>query len=480
VSLKKQTFSALIWTFLDTVFTKGITLFASVLLARTLGPEDFGIVGMITIFIAIGTTLADSGLASSLIRSQEADEKDYATVFYTNMGISLFVYLLLFAAAPFIADFYHQAILTSVVRVYGLSFIISAFSAVQLAIHTKNMQFKKLMRYSLPANLIGVTTGVIMAHRDFGVWSIVGMYLTTQSVNSILLWMFSDWKPGLYFSTEKLKKHFDFGNKLMLSGILNAVFDNIYSVLIGKFFSVRQLGFYDRAKVFNNYPVTILTTIIAKVTYPLLSNIQEEKERISRTYKQILQFTFFVTAPLMIGLAAASEPLVELLLGKEWLVSALFFKILCFSSMLYPIHAFNINILKVYGRSDLFLKLEILKKMLILTGVLVSFSFGIYALLWASVATSFLSLLVNTYYSSNMIQYRTLQQLKDMLPTFVYAMLSGIAVAVVLHFLEDFSIILKLFLSGITGIIIYFVLNKLFANPPYIYTEQLLKTRFLR
>ncbi|WP_442787034.1 lipopolysaccharide biosynthesis protein [Flavobacterium suncheonense] len=480
MSLKKQTFSALIWTFLDTVFTKGITLLASILLARTLGPDDFGIIGMITIFIAVGTTLADSGLASSLIRSLEADDKDYSTVFITNVGISLVIYLILFSTAPFIAGFYNQEVLTDVVRVYGLSFVISALSAVQLAIHTRNMQFKKLMRYNLPANLIGVVIGIAMAYSDFGVWSIVGMYLTTQSVNSALLWFFSDWKPSWYFSAEKLKKHFNFGNKLMLSGILNAVFDNIYSVLIGKYFSVRQLGFYDRAKVFNNYPVTILTTIISKVTYPLLSNIQEEKERISRTYKQILQFTFFVTAPLMIGLAAAAEPLVELLLGKEWLTSAFFFKVLCFSSMLYPIHAFNINVLKVYGRSDLFLKLEILKKIIILIGVLISFSFGIYALLWTSVVTSFLSLLVNTYYSSDMIHYKTLQQLKDMLPTFVYALLSGTAVAVMLYLLCDFSVILKLFLSGITGIIVYFVLNKLFANPPYIYTEQLLKNRFLR
>ncbi|WP_313803778.1 lipopolysaccharide biosynthesis protein [Flavobacterium sp.] len=480
MSLKKQTFSAIIWTFLDTVFTKGITLFASVVLARTLGPEDFGIIGMITIFIAIGTTLTDSGLASSLIRSQEADEKDYSTVFFTNVGISLVIYLILFLSAPFIAKFYNQEILVSVVRVYGLSFVVSALSAVQLAIHTKNMQFKKLMRYSLPANIIGVATGIFMANKGFGVWSIIGMYLTTQIINSILLWIFSDWKPHLYFSKAKLKKHFDFGNKLMLSSLLNTFFDNIYSVLIGKFFSVRQLGFYDRAKVFNNYPVTILTTIISKVTYPLLSNIQEEKERIARTYKQILQFTFFITAPLMIGLAAASEPLVELLLGKEWLTSAFFFKILCFSSMLYPIHAFNINILKVYGRSDLFLKLEIIKKVIIVLGVIVSFSFGIYALLWASVVTSFVALLINTYYSSDMIHYKTFHQLRDMLPTLVYALLSGITIAAVIHFLDDYSILLKLFLAALTGIIVYFVLNKLFSNPPYIYTEQLLKNRFSR
>ena len=314
MSFKKIIFSGLIWTAIDTFFLRGILFIATIVLARILGPADFGIVGMITIFITVGNSLVDSGLSASLIRTPEANDEDFSTVFYLNLANSLLIYLIVFSLAPYIADFFNQEILVNIIRLYCTTFVISAFSSIQLAILDKKMKFKKMMLCNIPGIVLGVIVGIGLGYFGFGVWSIVIMQLVTQLIQSIFLWFYSDWKPSLTFSKEKMKQHYGFGYKLMLSSLINTVFKNINNVVIGKFFSVQSLGFYERARTFNEYPVSALTAIIGKVSYPLLSRIQNEKERITVVYKQLLQFTIFIVTPIMLAFAAIAKPLFLLVL----------------------------------------------------------------------------------------------------------------------------------------------------------------------
>lgn len=477
MSLRNQTLSGLLWTFIDTFVLRGLSFISTIILARWLGPEEFGLIGMIAVFIAIGSTIADSGMSASLIRMKNPDERDFSTVFVLNLLLSSIFFVLIFFLAPDIAKFYNQESLTSLVRVYSLSFIIGAFSAVQLAILNVRMEFKRIMKQNMPGTIVGVLVGITLGYLDYGVWSIVFMYLTTQLIQSLVLWTASSWRPSLHFSTDRARYHFGFGYKLMLSGLLNTVFQNVYNIIIGRFYSVRDLGYFERSKSFNDYPVTILTTVMSKVTYPLLSSIQADKDRISLVYRRIMRISFFVTCPLMFGAAAVARPLFLIVLGQEWLAAVPYFQILCLASIFYPIHAFNLNVFKVYGKSDLFLKLEILKKILIIVGLVIGFQFGIIGLVWSSVLCNYLALFINTYYSADMIHYSGRQQFFDMLPTFVTAILAFMASYGIQVFLVGAHALYLVFVGGLSFSIVYLVLNYLFKSDPLIYSLTLLKNK---
>lgn len=477
MSLRNKALGGVLWTVIDTFVLRGFSFLATIVLARWLGPTEFGLVGMIALFIAIGTSLTDSGMSTSLIRTKNADDKDFSTVFILNLVLSFVVYLVLFFAAPFIADFFNQPVLIGVVRLYCLSFIISAFSAVQLARLNANMQFKKIAKLNIPGTIIGVLVGLFMGYMGYGVWAIVYMYLSTQLVQSISLWLSSDWKPSLIYSKEKALYHYRFGYKLMLSGLLDTVFKNIYNIVIGKFYSVRELGFFERSKSFNNYPVTIITGVISKVTYPLLANIKDEPERVSNVYRRLMRLTFFITVPLMFAAAAIAKPLFLLVLGGQWLPAVPFFQILCLASMFYPIHAFNLNVFKVYGRSDLFLKLEVAKKILIAIGLLIGFQFGIIGLVWSSVITNYLALFINTHYSAGMINYSGKKQLLDMLPTFITGGIMFVFVYLFLNHFTNISLILQTILGIGIGVVTYLGLNKLIKADSLNYLLVLIKKR---
>lgn len=477
MSLKKQALSGVIWTFADTFLIRGFSFVAMIFLARWLGPTDFGLIGMIAVFIAIGSSLTDSGMTNSLIRTKAPDQSDYSTVFIVNLIMSLLVYGIVYLAAPFIADFFGHAILVDVIRLYCLIFLIIAFSAVQLAILTKEMNFRKITIINLPSTLIGVTVGLYLGYNDYGVWSIVWMYLTTELLKTILLWLTANWKPKLQFSKIKFKYHYSFGYKLMLSGLIDTVFRNIYNILIGKYFSAQTLGYYERSKQFSEYPSSTLTGIISKVSYPLLSNIKEDSSRLEDVYRKLIRVSFFVIAPLMLGSAAIAKPLFLFALGEEWLPAVLFFQILSLGMMLYPIHAFNLNILKVYGRSDLFLKLEIIKKVIIAIAVFIAFQFGVMGLVWSSVFTSFAALGVNMYYSSKLINYPIIQQFKDLGQTFFLAFLTALLMLQITLLFSDTQLVLQAISAVICGVVIYVSINYLLKKSPLHEALWILKTR---
>lgn len=477
MSLKKKTFSGVIWSFADTFLVRALIFIAMILLARWLGPDEFGLVGMIAVFIAIGRTLTDSGMTNSLIRTKEPDKADYSTVFFVNLLMSLLVYGVIYFSAPFIAKFFDQPILTGVVRLYCLIFLLIALSAVQLAILTKEMNFNKITKLNFPSTVIGVSVGLYLGYNEYGVWSIVWMYLIIEGIRSILLWIFSNWKPEFIFSKSKFKFHYKFGYKLMLSSLLDTVFKNLYNILIGKFFSAQTLGYYERSKQFSEYPSSTLTGVLGRVTYPMLSEIQDDTTRLKIVYRKIIRISFFIIAPLMLGGAAIAKPLFLLVLGEEWLPAVFFFQILSLAMMLYPIHAFNLNILKVYGRSDLFLKLEIIKKSIILFTVIIAFQFGILGLVWNSVFTSFAALGINMYYSSRLINYTVTQQIKDLSLTFFIAIVTALLMYQIVNLLPETLLILQLIIASICGFIFYSVINYLYKKSPLHQALWLIKTR---
>lgn len=464
MSLRKKATSGLVWTFMDMGFSKAVGLVASIALGRLLSPTDFGLLAMIYIFTAISTAIVDGGLTESLVRSNDADQSDFSTIFYTNMLLAIGMYIVLFFAAPYISLFYGEPILTAVLRVYALVFIINAISAVHSCLFTREMNFRIHMIVSVPGIVIGTAAGILMAYNDYGVWSIVWMHLTTQGVYSIMYLIVSSWKPSFIFSKVSLKRHLDFGYKLTLTSIINTGFRNIYNVIIGKFYSTQALGQFDRARVFNDYPVQMLTVMITKVTYPLLSQIQDEKERLKMAYQQILQLVFFIAAPLMLVLSVVSEPLITLLIGEKWLQAAVFFKIMCFAGIFYPLHSFNLNVLKVYGRSDWFLKAEFINKIIAVGLIAISLFFGIYGLVWSSVAISITTLVINIHYTNKLIDYPIFQQLFDLRFTIV---ISAIVYVISYLFITmvDLNQIYQVAFTFLIGTLCYVILTYLFKSP---------------
>lgn len=441
MSLQKKTISGLIWTFSQQFSVQGINFIVQIVLARILLPAEFGLIGMLTIFIAIGNSLMDSGMTSSLIRTPEANQKDYSTVFFVNLIASFVIYTILFASAPLISDFYRQPILTPIVRVYTISFIIRAFVGVQTTKLTKEMNFKAQMMMQIPSVIIGGITGIILAYQGYGVWSLVWMNLIQSFLFTLQHWFKTGWYPSWILDKATFKKHLGFGYKLTMSGLLNTIYNNIYNIVIGKFFSATQLGYYTRAQTLQTFPVTNLATALNKVTYPMFASIHNDNVKLKLAYKKLMQQVIFWIAPVMISLIVMAEPLFRYVLTDKWLPAVPYFQLLCFTGILYPLHAYNLNILNVKGRSDLFLRLEIYKKAITTIGIICAVPFGIYGLVYLQIITSILAFGINTLYSGKMIGYPGIEQLKDISPLILIALIiGGILYPIYIFVIKDYHL----------------------------------------
>jgi O-antigen/teichoic acid export membrane protein len=377
MQLKKEAFSGMVWVFIDYFLVKGVSFVGSIVLARLLMPSDFGIIAMIAIFMTFGNILLDSGLSSSLIRNNNNDDKDYSTVFFTNIFFGILLYVFFFIIAPIIASFFNQLILINIIRFYSIVFLLTSFSSVQMTILIKNMQFKKIAVLNVPSVILGLGVGVFMAINDYGVWSIISMYLVTQLVLSLGLWLSSEWKPNFIFSKDRFLYHFNYGYKLLLANFLSGTTTELYNVVTAKFYPLNTAGNFERAFTLNNYPLTILIQIIGKVTFPLLSKIQNDKQYLQEVFIKLVRFTFFVSAPVMIILSASAKPLILTLLGEKWSDAIPIFQILCLGGIFYTLQSLNINTIKIYGRTDYILKGEIFLKilMVLLSGSALLFGF---------------------------------------------------------------------------------------------------------
>lgn len=458
MQMKKEAFSGMIWVFIDYFLVKGVSFVGSIFLARMLMPSDFGIIAMIAIFISIGNILMDSGLSSSLIRNNDNNDIDYSTVFYTNILFGFLIYAFFFFTAPILAVFFNQDILIDIIRVYSIIFLFTSFSSVQMTILIKNMKFKRIAILNLPSVFFGLATGICMAMNGYGVWSIISMYLATQFLLSTGLWLTSDWKPKFIFSKERFLFHFKYGYKLLLANVLSGTTVNIYNSVVGKFYTLNIAGNFERAFTLNNYPLMILTQIIGKVSFPLLSSIQNDKEYFNEIFIKLVRFAFFVSAPIMIILSASAKPLILTLLGAKWFESITVFQTLCFGGVFYTLQALNVNTIKIYGRTDFILKGEFFLKIIMIALSGSALFLGLNIFLWSIVLNSFITLLINMFYCSKVINTTVKQQLLNMLPVFLIALATFGIIKLALYYLDTYdgiSEIFKLFFSFSFGISVY-------------------------
>lgn len=462
-SLKNKTVKGIVWSSVERFSVQGIQFLVMIVMARLLTPKDYGLVGMVAIFIAVAQSLVDSGFSQALIRKQNRTETDNSTVFYFNIFVGILLYLVLFAIAPLVADFYDSPELTALMRVICLSVVFNSFVVVQRALLTVNIDFKTQAKASLTAAVVSGVIGIGMAYSGFSYWSIVAQQLVNLGLNTLLLWIFTRWRPRWIYSWGSFRELFTFGSKLMFSGLLDVVYRNMYLLVIGKVFTASSLGYYTRANQFAEFPSSNLTGIMQRVTYPVLCQIQDDDERLAQIYRRFLRLSAFLIFPLLVGLSAVAEPFVLLLLKEQWLFAATLLQIICFAMMWYPIHAINLNLLQVKGRSDLFLRLEIIKKAIAVLILCVTIPMGLIAMCVGQILSSLIALIINTNYTGKLIQVGFLRQMRDLLPTLLLSLSMWGVVYGITSCLS--GIILQLIVGIIAGMVYYIALSALFHFP---------------
>ncbi len=409
-------------TGIERFFLTGLGFLATIVLARLLSPLEFGLIAILVVFYEVGRQVIDGGLGLSIIREKEADDRDFSTVFYASVVMAIAFYGFLFAIAPFVARFYEEPILEPLLRVYGLMVPVSAFTVIQRSIMLKRVQFKRLALMRVPGHILGAALGITMAWQGFGVWSIVAYHFSRDLIMAIFFWIASSWHPSLTFDKLRFRHHYSFGYKLMFTSLLGTLSRELYSLVIGKQFSVETLGQYRRSKVLVQFPSMALGGVIQDVTYPLLSRMQDNPERLARSFRSLVRSVSFVSMPMMATLIVTAGPLIELVLGTQWLGAVPIFQVLCVSGAVIPLHAVMRNLLNVFGRSDLALRLAVLtlcaSGVVLVIGVL----FGFYALLWGSVSVAYLALLVNGHYVTRLMERQSTHPMQDVLPSLVAAM----------------------------------------------------------
>lgn len=415
-SLKRQAVGGVIWSAVERFSVQGVQFAVMIAMARVLSPSDYGLVGMLAVFIAVAQSLVDSGFSQALIRKQGRTAVDESTVFYFNVVVGFLLYGVLCLSAPLVARFYDAPELEPLMRVVCLSVVFNSLAVVQRARLTLDIDFKTQAKASLTAAVVSGVVGIWMAYTGWGVWSIVAQQLANLGVNTLLLWVFTRWRPQWVYSWASFRELFSFGSKLMLSGLLDTLYRNVYLIVIGKAFSAEDLGYYTRAHQFSEFPSSSLTGILQRVTYPVLCKIQDDDARLASAYRRFLRVSAFLIFPLLAGLSAVAEPLILLLLKEQWLFAATLLQIICFSMMWYPIHAINLNLLQVKGRSDLFLKLEVIKKIIGVVILCATLPFGLVVMCAGQIVSSVLCLAINTHYTGKLIQVGFIRQMRDLFP----------------------------------------------------------------
>lgn len=424
-SLKDKTVKGVMWSSIDRFTSQGISFIFSILIARMLMPSDYGVIAMLGIFMAISNCFIDSGFGTALVRKIDRTETDFSTVFYFNIVVAIIFYSLLWIASPYIAAFYETPLLERITKVVGLNLIVGALGGIQGAKLTIAIDFKTTAKISVITNIFTGVAGLSLAYLGYGVWALVFQSLSSCILRTILLWFYVRWVPQWTFSKKSFKEMFSFGSKLLASALMDTTYNNIYTIVIGKCFSSTALGTYSRADGLAQFPSSNITGVLQSVTYPVLSSIQNEPERMAEGYKRLLRISAFVIFPLMVGLAAVADPFIRLILTDKWEGSIYYLQILCFALMWYPIHAINLNLLMAKGRSDYFLKLEIIKKIQGVLILCVTIPMGLVAMCYGRIVSSLISLIWNTYYTKKIIGYGYFQQMKELAHIILHALVMG-------------------------------------------------------
>lgn len=470
---KKSVFLGLMWRFLERCGAKGIQFIVQIILARILTPDDYGIIGLIAVFISILTVFAQSGLGQALVQRKDADDTDFSTVLYFSLGFSIVLYVLLYFLSPLIANFYNLPQLTSVIRVLGIVIIINAVNGVQQAYVQKHMLFKKFFFVTLIGTSISAILSIIAAYKGFGVWALVVQQISNQLINTIILFIFVKWRPVLKFSITKMKNLFSYGWKLLCSALIDTVYNNIYSLIIGKYYSPSELGYYNRGKQFPMLIIENINSAIDSVLFPTLSNAQDKREYLKAITRRSIVTSTFLIFPAMAGLAAIAKPITILLLTDKWLPAVPFIQYCCFTYAFWPVHTANLQAIKAVGRSDIFLKLEIIKKIIGVIILVVTLPYGLSVMMIGRCVATLISSFINAFPNKKLLGYSYTEQLKDMLPSFVLSLVMLACICFVT--LLPINSIIQLIIQIVFGISIYISLAKLFKLECFEYIFKLVK-----
>ncbi len=473
-SLKEKTVKGTFWSAADSFLAQGVAFIVGIVLARLLSPEEYGLLGIVTIFTTVMLGVVDSGFSNALIRKKKVTNEDYNTLFIFNLGVSLFLFVILFVCAPWISHFFDRPQLVELVRVMGLILILQALSIVQNTILTKKIDFRTKTKASVTSAVVSGVIGITMAFTGFGVWSLVAQQLSRQLVYSILLWVFNRWWPKLRINIESLKYMWGFGWKLLVSGLLDNIWKEMYQLVVGKFYSPAALGQYTRSRQYAQLFSSNITSIVQRVTYPVLAEIQDNRTRMVSGYRKIIKTTMFVTAILMISMGAVAEPLIYCLIGPQWHEASTYLPLICITMSLYPLQAINLNMLQIQGRSDIFLYLEIIKKILAIGPICLGIFVSIYWMLIGSLITSIIAFFLNSFYTGKKLGYSSWMQLKDVLPSYVLALF----VAIPVYFLKfiPLSYWIILLLQIIIGIVVLLTICELRRHPEYLEVKCIILT----
>ena len=420
--------SNLIWRFLERCGAQGVTLIVSLILARLLDPEVYGTVALVTVFITIVQVFVDSGLGTALIQKKNADDLDFSSVFFFNLALCIAMYLALFFAAPLISAFYKMPDLTAIIRVLGLVIVFSGVKNVQQAYVSRNLLFKKFFFSTLTGTVAAAVIGIYMAYSGYGVWAIVFQMLVNTAVDTIILWIIVKWRPKMMFSLQRLKGLYSYGWKLLVSALIDTGFNKLQQMIIGKVYTKSSLAFYNQGE---QYPLAIVSNInasIDSVLLPVMSKAQDDPNAVKNMTRRAIKTSTYIIMPCMVGLGVCSEPLISLLLTDKWLPCVFFLRVFCFSYAFWPIHTANLNAINALGRSDLFLKLEIIKKIVVLLATLSTMFISVKAMACSVLATSILGQMINSWPNKKLMDYSYFEQVKDMLPQICLSLIMGILV----------------------------------------------------
>lgn len=446
-SLKDKTVKGVGWSAVDSIAGQGVTFLVGLVLARLLSPDEYGLIGVVMIFITVFNAIVDSGFSNALIRKKETTQDDYNTMFLTNMVLSCLMYVVLFLGAHAIARFFGRVELVSLTRVVGIIIIINALSITQYTILQKCLDFKTKTRASLFSAIASGIIGIGMAFGGCGVWSLAGQQISKQLIYTVLLWLSNKWFPNLTFNRNSFKYMWGYGWKLLASGLLNNIWNELYQVVVAKFYTPATLGQYTRGNQFAQIFSQNLTQIVQRVSFPVLAEMQDDKKRLVSAYRNVIKVTMFVTAVCMLSLGAMAKPLIYCLIGPQWDQAASFLPLICISMSLYPLHAINLNMLQVQGRSDLFLKLEIIKKVISIIPIVIGVFIDIYWMVASSIFTGIIAFFLNSYYSGRMINYSSAMQLKDISTSYLFATALGVSLYLIQFIHLPYFVILLIQLS---------------------------------
>ncbi|MHC3862729.1 lipopolysaccharide biosynthesis protein [Streptococcus thermophilus] len=470
---KNSALKNFIWRFAERSGAQLVTFIVSIVLARILAPEDYGQIALITVFTTIMQVFVDSGLGTALIQKKDANDLDFSSVFYFNFVICLVLYVVMFVAAPFIAGFYGDSSLTPIIRVISLTIIISGVKGIQQSYVSRNMLFKRFFYSTLGGTIFSAFLGIALAYTGFGVWAIVAQQLSNTAIDTLILWLTVKWRPKRMFSWRRLKGLLSFGWKMLASSLLDTVYNNVRSLIIGKMYSSSDLAYYDQGQKFPNVIVTNINTSIDSVLLPTMASAQDDADRVKSMTRRAIKTSTYIMAPLMMGLAFCAEPIVGLVLTDKWLPCVPFLRIFCITYMFYPIHTANLNAIKAMGRSDLFLKLEIAKKIVGMILLLSTMWFGVMAMAYSLLVSSVLSQIINSWPNRKLLNYGYLEQLKDILPGIILAVFMGFCVNLVS--LLDLSNIVTLLIQIPLGAVIYIVSSALLHLESFKYLIDMIR-----